>query len=377
MYKESRNTHGNNRNPYSRGSQDDNKNRHDNINRHDNNNRHDRYSEPKQVSKYTPHSRNMHYYFNVEYFDSTDKTGEGATPDKKSEALTKFAFYGRSEGARLKDELGDQLSAFKLYTAYPGLLEGIGNPRGLLEPDNETNNSASDASQIKCGFTFDYTTGVPFIPGSALKGLLRSYFPGSGNKKDSEKEEYIRVLFAESFEAHDRLPAEEATRKAENMNIEELENMIFGCAREDAVEGSEAEKNRNDIFLGAYPDTSTDKSLMDMDYITPHTGGLFKNPVPIKILKVRPNIGFDFCFILHDHIVNDLLISKEVLRDVFQKIILDMGAGAKTNTGYGRFLTARRSDEVKKVQPKAPSRPNYNPNFNSGFHSSFRSNGRG
>lgn len=359
MYKESGNTHG------------DNQNYKGNRNYHDNKNRHDRYSESKQVSKYTPHSRNMHYYFNVEYFGSTDSSA-----DMKSEALTKFAFYGRSEGARLKDELGDQVSAFKLYTAYPGLLEGIGNPRGLLEPDNENNHSASDASQIKCGFTFDYTTGVPFIPGSALKGLLRSYFPGSGNKKDSEKEEYIRVLFAESFEEHDHLPAEEATRKAEKLNIEQMENMIFGCAREDTAEGAAAEKNRNDIFLGAYPDTSTDKSLMDMDYITPHTGGPFKNPVPIKILKVRPNIGFDFCFIIHDHIVNDLLISKEVLREVFQKIILDMGAGAKTNTGYGHFLTARRSDEVKKVQPKAPSRPNYNPNFNSGFNSSFRSTGR-
>lgn len=364
MYKESENTHGDNQNHKGNRNYHSNINRQDNKNRQDNNNRHDRYSESKQVSKYTPHSRNMHYYFNVEYFDSKDKTSKSATPDMKSEALTKFAFYGRSECARLKDELGDQVSAFKLYTAYPGLLEGIGNPRGLLEPDNETNHSASDASQIKCGFTFDYTTGVPFIPGSALKGLLRSYFPGSGNKKDSEKEEYIRVLFAESFEAHDRLPAEEATRKAKKLNIEQMENMIFGCAREDAVEGSEAEKNRNDIFLGAYPDTSTDKLLMDMDYITPHTGGPFKNPVPIKILKVKPNVGFDFCFILHDHIVNDLLISKEVLREVFQKIILDMGAGAKTNTGYGRFLTVRRTDEVK-LPSKSAVKPRHNSNFNS------------
>ena len=371
MYEKSEYTRGDNRNPNGDRSYHDNKNRQLNKNRQDNYNRHDRYREPKPVIKYTPQSRNMHYYYNVEYFDSTDSFA-----DMKSGALTDFEFHGRSEGARLKDELGDQVSEFKLYTAYPGLLEGIGNPRGLLEPDKGTNNPASDASQIKCGFTFDYTTGVPFIPGSALKGLLRSYFPGSGNKKDSEKEEYIRALFAESFEEHDLLLAEEATHKAENLNIEELENMIFGYAREDAAEGEDAENSRNDIFLGAYPDTSTDKSLMDMDYITPHTGGPFKNPVPIKILKVRPNIGFDFCFILHDHIVNDLLISKEVLRDVFQKIILDMGAGAKTNTGYGRFLTARRSDEVKKVQPKAPSRPNYNPNFNSGFHSGFRPTGR-
>ena len=56
-------------------------------------------------------------------------------------------------------------SRFELYTAYPGVLIGTGNPHEI-----------SMENAIKCGFSFDYVTGLPYIPGSSIKGMLRSYF---------------------------------------------------------------------------------------------------------------------------------------------------------------------------------------------------------
>lgn len=57
-------------------------------------------------------------------------------------------------------------SNFELKTTS-GLLIGIGYT-------HET----GIAGEIKIGFFFDHTNGLPTIPGSSIKGLLRSVFPG-------------------------------------------------------------------------------------------------------------------------------------------------------------------------------------------------------
>src|SRR5690606_9438219 len=56
---------------------------------------------------------------------------------------------------------------WELYTTYPGLLIGSGYQH-----------ESGGENEFKIGFFFDYTTGLPQIPGSSVKGVLRSSFPG-------------------------------------------------------------------------------------------------------------------------------------------------------------------------------------------------------
>ncbi|MFX4154194.1 type III-B CRISPR module RAMP protein Cmr6 [Aliarcobacter butzleri] len=190
------------------------------------------------------------------------------------------------------EELGN--SSFSLKTTYPGLLIGSGNTHEL--PDIK--------GQAILGFHFDYTSGIPQISGSSIKGLLRSAF---------EYEGYIKELLEE--------------QKINIENVKDLEIEIFG------QENKSNEVNQGtDIFFDAsiIKGTPNKKILVD-DFITPHKEAT-KNPIPLRFLKVLPEVTFKFEFLLQDGI-----IKKEEKTKLFKNIILDFGLGAKTNVGYGKF----------------------------------------
>ena len=177
---------------------------------------------------------------------------------------------------------------FKATTTYPGLILGSGNAHEL----------PSVKGQAILGFSFDYTSGLPVIAGSAVKGVLRSAF---------KHWEYIA----------------EYTRFTTKEEVEALETEIF-------VHG--------DIFFDAVVITSG--KLLGDDYITPH-GDALKNPTPLRFIKVLPNVTFRFDFELKDGIV-----TKEEKSILFAEILSDLGIGAKTNVGYGKFT----SDLVSKAK---------------------------
>ena len=85
--------------------------------------------------------------------------------------------------------------------------------------------------------------------------------------------------------------------------------------------------------------------MLGFDYITPH-GSATQSPVPIRIIKVLPNVQFEFRFKLTG--IEDIKLSAGKLKNIFKELILLFGAGAKTNVGYGVF-----TDEGVE-QPKAP-----------------------
>ena len=184
---------------------------------------------------------------------------------------------------------------FKLKVAYPGLLIGSGYIHGIPDDNNDT----------KIGFYFDYISGYPVIPGSSVKGVLRSFFEGEFLK---EKQDLINKLLNKKID------------------IEILKNEIF--------KGIDKNNNpiniyKRDKFLDAYVESARD-GLFAFDYITPHEE--FKEPVPVKFLKVKPGVEFVFNFDLQDGI-----ISAEEKETLFFKLIKLHGVGAKTNSGYGHF----------------------------------------
>lgn len=239
----------------------------------------------------TYHSKNMSYVFYTEYFENLDlNKKDNPLIKEKNKGIKEFQFTAESPAASWSELEG--YKKIVLYTAYPGLLIGTGNEHSL---------AVNDA--LKCGFSFDYVTGLPYVPGSSVKGMLRAFFPGDGKTKEesAEYEEYIRGILDKP-----------------QLDVNLLKNDIF--------EGK-------DIFLGAFPVVENDEKLLDMEYITPHK--MFKNPNPISMIKVKPNVKFEFGFVLSDF---ENQVTAEEKKKLFETIILDMGIGAKTNVGFGRFL---------------------------------------
>lgn len=229
-----------------------------------------------------------------------------------------------------------------LKTTYPGLIVGTGYNHQLKKQD-----------EFKLGLEFDYTTGLPIINGSSVKGLLRSVFYKSindpDNKKDEQelnknKKEYIESIIINIKNKKD-------FKFKSDSEFEELTKEIFdgeklktsGDKSQEAVYENIPMYER-DIFYDAIIDTeqtrkvknkyndSVNSCILGDDFITPHKNPL-KNPIPIKFIKVMPDVVWKFQFALKD----GKLINKDEKLKLFKEILLDLGIGAKTNVGYGKF----------------------------------------
>lgn len=213
--------------------------------------------------------------------------------------------------------------SFKLKTCYPGLLCGSGYTCQVLS------DSIPKEEMYQLGLYFDHTTGLPIIPGSSLKGVLRAVFPekisdNENDKKKKEREEIKRKYIAKLIGGDQTISI--------SMVIE-LGHKIFGTSDDGQGSG---------IFMDAYPvSLGTKKDLFADDYITPH-GDVLKDPVPIKFLKVAPGVTFQFDFILQPVTVseNEQTITLDPAKqlDIFKSILLDWGIGAKRNVNYGSFI---------------------------------------
>lgn len=172
----------------------------------------------------------------------------------------------------------------QLTTTYPGLLIGSGYNHPVEKNDK-------DGYQL--GFFFDHTTGLPLITGSSIKGVLRSLF------ENEEKFGYIKEVYK----------VEEAREKMCKRLFEEGKVIFYDA-----------------YIIG----TNNEGKIFAADYITSHHSedpmGAFKDPTPIKFLKILSEVTWQFQF-------------KAETDDVqlFKDIILDFGLGAKTNVGYGQF----------------------------------------
>ncbi|MDR1441035.1 MAG: type III-B CRISPR module RAMP protein Cmr6 [Bifidobacteriaceae bacterium] len=195
-----------------------------------------------------------------------------------------------------------QYQWFQLETRYPGLLIGTGYPHDIPA-----------AGAIKLGFYFDYTTGLPVIPGSTVKGALSQRF--------DKHPDYVAEVLGESLGQAE--PGKQITA------VKELAREIF--------------TGHKCVFLDAWPVRPSQEQeqqgrLLGMDTITPHPHkeryeGLME-PNPVYQLKVIPGVVFAFRFFLPERIGG---LTRDVLLGAFKRIITDLGIGAKTNVGFGVF----------------------------------------
>ncbi len=204
-------------------------------------------------------------------------------------------------------------------TTYPGLLLGSGYAH-----------QTGTENEFKLGFFFDHTTGMPTLPGSSVKGVIRSWFPSFGKNKANQKElgEYIyRILF------NNWTPTIPPLSEKGIQVIKALENAIFDGIGEDGKPNS---IYKRDVFHDAVIVEAKDSLIFGDDYITRHPHPL-KNPNPVKFLKIRPEVTFEFRFTLVDSQIGERKVSVSQKRKIFEYLLKNHGIGAKTNVGYGQF----------------------------------------
>ncbi|GHT62507.1 type III-B CRISPR module RAMP protein Cmr6 [Bacteroidia bacterium] len=225
-----------------------------------------------------------------------------------------------------------------LKTVYPGLYTGSGYTFG-----------AGLQGEFQQGFLFDYTTGLPYIPGSSVKGAIRSTFPnGAGKLKtrvpdyQNEHTNYIwNMITAKEFLANELYYTPQLTSLSSKpeITVSQIELEIFE-GRDITQEKEEKYYSiyKRDIFHDAYISETVSKGatkgkFLGLDYITPHGKNPLKNPTPLPFLKILPGVTINFQFQLHD----GYYLTAEGKKELFKRILLDFGIGAKTNVGYGQF----------------------------------------
>ncbi|MEG1331879.1 MAG: RAMP superfamily CRISPR-associated protein [Eubacterium sp.] len=103
---------------------------------------------------------NLNYVFNKAYYSQIVGTVENSVAIANQQ-LIEFQFNNQS-----KELQNENIQTCQFKTTYPGLLIGLGTTHEIKDIDEA----------IKVGFSFDYVTGLPYIPGSSVKGMLRSAF---------------------------------------------------------------------------------------------------------------------------------------------------------------------------------------------------------
>jgi len=160
---------------------------------------------------------------------------------------------------------------------------------------------------VENGFVWHHTLGVPYIPGSSVKGLVRAWATSWDSGWGSE-EEKLEVL-----------------------------SRIFGPRR------SKGHSVGSVVFLDAIP---VKPVQLKADIMTPHYGPYYQgdkppadwhSPVPIPFLVVDDKQEFQFGIMprrpQEDEDIKDCETASHWLIEALENI----GAGAKTSVGYGRF----------------------------------------
>ena len=232
-------------------------------------------------------------------------------------------------------------ATFKLEVCPPGLLIGSGMLHGV-----------PGEGDYQLGLQFDHTSGLPIIPGSSIKGVLRSMFPEltKVKKKDDTNKEIvtyehdisrINYIIEKLIELKELNLSESDINKltkliTDNSTPHPIENLTQRLFNHEVCEDNVV---KFPVFMDAIIVVGDDNNkILGSDYITPHHDA-FKDPVPIQFLKVLPGVKFKFFFILPEKITfgENIELTKDIIINLFQSILKDVGIGAKTNVGYGHL----------------------------------------
>lgn len=209
-------------------------------------------------------------------------------------------------------------------------------------------------SVLETGLTLQYLTGLPIIPGSALKGLCRAYALmvigaelgilalSASDLKDREAPtplQYLDDLLASKDEEEQQKLLRESKLSPDVLLHEDA--AIF---RE--IFGSTADAGACVFYDAALVEWPPSDTLFEVDVMTPHFRQYYEsngqaapsdddNPNPINFLTVAAGTQFEFAVGLRHGQTDWSLVTQAA--EWLQRALIEMGIGAKTAAGYGVF----------------------------------------
>ena len=252
-----------------------------------------------------------------------DRTGAEAYLKKKNGSLDEFCSNAESLGYK----------SYRLTASLVSpLIVGLGN-----EHPSEK------------GFRFDWTLGIPMIPASSIKGVVRLAF---------------LVNQLNSFDnPHDPRLIEFLQAIAQDNNLPEPARSFFGSG------GDKTALRGSVIFLDAYPETlpRLKAEIMNChypEYLNEGKRGPTEdqNPNPQRYWAVDPylenrkRLNFVFRFLVHRTIADDS-DRNELFCKAVHEALQAHGLGAKTAVGHGRFAVDQKTAEQKGLLREAPESP--------------------
>lgn len=270
---------------------------------------------------------NFHYAFNVAYYERLFQimyTKDDLQTDTESQiaCLNENLLHNQPKPQQELNNFDSDMNSFSLKTGYPGLLIGIGNQHESKLEDAK--------GEIVLGLCLDYVTGMPYIPGSSVKGLIRSVFK-------QLREEYPEYIV-------DMIKDTDTQKNYDGQFLENAEKHIFDGMKN----GVPIPVSERDIFFDAQIVEGLEGKIILKDNIAPHHAigddkkdvkQKYAEPNPINFIKVGPEVKFQFRFHLKDSEISsdneDISFTVQQKIDLFKNILMDFGIGAKTNVGYG------------------------------------------
>lgn len=243
----------------------------------------------------------------------TDETGKQKIEERNRDILNTGNQAYLNEARKAFDSINldpqnPYIAGFTLTVCYPGLVTGVG-----------IGHEAKVEGEFKLGLHLDYTTGLPVVYGSSVKGVLRSAF---------EVENLMEVLLAVAGPKLNEL--ESIGQKLAKRPLKEWSALIFG----DNEERDPRSAYHRDIFFDAIVcGVNRNGRFLASDSITPHGSNPLQNPTPITFVHIASGSRIHFRFRLTD--TGELTAGDK--KTLFKAILMTFGAGAKTNVGYGRL----------------------------------------
>jgi CRISPR-associated protein Cmr6 len=201
---------------------------------------------------------------------------------------------------------------------------------------------------LENGFAFLNPYGLPYLPGSGIKGVIRQAANelASGEWDDSD---WTR----------------DQRHEVQDLNGQHL----FDASDLDVLFGSEALDGENHLrgvisFWDVIPQIEGNKLMVEI--MTPHQGHYYQqkeaagsasphdsgSPIPISFLTVPPGSGFAFHMVCDharlQHLAPDLAVNdrwKVLLTEAFEHAFDWLGFGAKTAVGYGAMVRNTKAEE--------------------------------
>ncbi|MEZ4884819.1 MAG: type III-B CRISPR module RAMP protein Cmr6 [Chitinophagales bacterium] len=204
----------------------------------------------------------------------------------------------------------------------------------VLSPEWRLSLGLGGTSVYETGLTLHHVYGIPFIPASAIKGIVRSYVTTEVYKNEVEalsKQDFCDVFGCngEGKIGEDKKPFKSFYKK----EAERLEKENDLGTRQGKV-----------LFFDAFPQSTI---KLEADIMNPHYPEWYKDgktppadwqsPVPIPFLTIGKDTKFQFVIGVKS---DEHLPILEKAKTWLENALKEKGIGAKTAVGYGYMINS-------------------------------------